>query len=157
MLGNARYYLEKLEKSYNLVEKRFCEGLAIARDGAGVFHVTYDGRPAYNMLFEEAKSFQEGSAPVKLDGRWFHIRRDGSRLYDTGTDFLWASWFKRGLAMVQDQAGLFHIRPDGTELYSERYYSMCGDGIPCDGYRLANVSTTQGDRFDIDYCGRQIY
>ena len=56
------------------------EGLALARDHHGWFHMDRDGKPAYEERFEGIATFSGGRAQVKKHGEWFYILPDGTKV-----------------------------------------------------------------------------
>ncbi len=79
----------------------------------------------YAQRFDEVLEFHEpGLAPVRQNGKAWHIRPDGTAVY--GRRFLRTFGYYEGLAAVCDADGWHHIRPDGTDLYALRY-AWCGN------------------------------
>ena len=83
------------------------------------------GKPLYHNRFDEVLSFHSpGLAPATLDGKWFHIRQDGTRAYSHSFDRAWG--FYGGLASVIKGREAFHILENGLPAYDERF-SWCGN------------------------------
>ena len=62
--------------------------------------------------YEFVSSFVKGLAQVIKDGKQFHIRPDGTPVYEERYDFV--SSFSEGLAWVTKDGRGFYIHPDGT-------------------------------------------
>lgn len=87
-------------------------------------HVRGD-TPLYTERFDEVLKFHEpGLAPVRRGNEAWHIRIDGSAVYNRR--FLQTFGFYEGLAAVEGPEGWHHIHTDGMDLYLERY-SWCGN------------------------------
>jgi shikimate kinase len=116
----------------------------------GTHHVTEEG-PLYNRRFEEVLSFHyPGLAPVRLDGKWFHIRSNGDQAYTHKFDLAFGFYEER--AAVKQGGKWFHIKPDGSKLY-DRSYSWCGN------YQqgLCAVRDHEGGYHHIDLDGYDVY
>ena len=121
----------------------FSEGLAVAEDEDGFFHIKPDGLPAYEARFRNVNSFVEGLAAVmdkppvprpRMDhvtnltidllsdietGEWCHIKPDGTIAYPQRYERV--GDFSEGLANAMDKTGWLHINKDGTPAYNKRY------------------------------------
>jgi len=66
--------------------------------------------------YQYVSDFFEGSAVAwsKETGKAFHVRGDGTRMYEQEYD--WVDTFWGGLARVCHQEVKFYIRPDGSRL-----------------------------------------
>jgi len=86
----------------------FREGLALVRDFAGrTGYITPDGEPAIQpMWFQDARPFAGGLAPVKLNGRWGYLDRNGDFAIPPG--FAAAAPFSEGLAAVTEKVPVVH-------------------------------------------------
>ena len=76
--------------------------------------------PEFWALYDRAEEFYDDLARVKQDGKWFHIRPDGTRLYPESYDWVGSIFFE-GLMMVREAGREFHIRRDGTRPYQQTY------------------------------------
>ena len=63
-------------------------------------------------MYDHVGRFSEGLAPVQKDGKFFHIRPDGTPVYKQRYDYV-GNFFK-GLARALKGDQWFWIRPDGT-------------------------------------------
>ena len=88
-------------------------------------HHEKNGGPLYPQRFEKVLSFHDpGLAPVKKNGKWFHIIPDGSKAYSRAFDQAFGFYDER--ASVESGGEWFHIKPDGSDAY-ERRFSWCGN------------------------------
>ena len=95
-------------------------GLAPVRDASGAYHITPDGRPAYEQRHMRTFGFYEGVAAVHSEDGWFHILSDGSPLYEER--YAWCGNFQEDRCAVRlANGGYFHITGDGSPAYGERY------------------------------------
>lgn len=84
-----------------------------------------DGNPMYRERFNEVLSFHSpGLAPVKKDGKWFHIDSHGIPIYGGRYDRAWG--YYDGLAAVVRDGEYFHIDSGGKPTYREKYL-WCGN------------------------------
>lgn len=60
--------------------REFSEELAVVSRNDSVWYINKAGEPMFSRVFEEAFSFQSGSAAVKAEGRWFFINRQGQQV-----------------------------------------------------------------------------
>lgn len=99
----------------------YCEGLAYARCTPPKIEFGFlnrDGGFQIPMFFEDARSFSEGIAPVKLDSKWTYIDKSGKLAFESKFDGL-ALPFSEGLARVCDgghwgfinHSGRFEVTP----------------------------------------------
>ena len=59
----------------------FYEGLAVAEDETGWFHVQENDGPAYQQRYKKTEYFQKGLAWVqKHDGAWIKIGKNGQEI-----------------------------------------------------------------------------
>lgn len=92
---------------------------------AGTHHVGVDGAVLYEARFERVLKFHApGLAPVRRDGRAWHIRLDGGAAYDRRFDETFG--FYEGLAAVRAEDGWHHIDVTGDDAYAQRL-SWCGN------------------------------
>jgi hypothetical protein len=89
-------------QEYDMVGE-FIDGLAEADFHGQMFHVTEDGKPAYDERFEGVMPFSDGLAAVEKDGECFHITPEGKPAYQAR--FLDTAPFRNGLAWVQAKDG----------------------------------------------------
>lgn len=79
----------------------------------------------YSARFDEVLPFHPpGLAPVKRDGKWFHIGPDGMPVYEQR--YTRTFGYYEGRAAVQMGDKWFHILDDGTPAYQGRF-SWCGN------------------------------
>ena len=79
----------------------------------------------YATRFDEVLSFHEpGLAAVRLGGAGWHIREDGSPVYDKRYVRVFGFYDHR--AAVVDEGGWVHIAPSGEEAYRDRF-AWCGN------------------------------
>lgn len=105
---------------FDEVLKFHAPGLAPVRDASGAYHITADGREAYQARHLRTFGFYEGHAAVQSESGWFHIRPDGSPLYQER--YAWCGNLQNGLCPVRDYDNLyFHITGDGARPYNQRY------------------------------------
>ena len=62
--------------------------------------------------FDYVGILSEGLARVRKSNKWWHIRSDGSAVYEERFDLVGS--FSKGLAWVQRGGKKWHIRPDGS-------------------------------------------
>ena len=93
------------------------------RSGDEWFHIypDHEKKRRYLRTFDWVGPFSEGLAPVRKDGREFHIRMDGSDAYEARYDAVGP--FSNGYAPAVLDGNWFHIKPDGTRAY-ERNFSV---------------------------------
>ena len=126
-------------------------GLAPVRDASGAYHITPDGRPAYEPRHIRTFGFYEGLSAVHSEDGWFHILPDGSPLYEQR--YGWCGNFQEGRCAVRAPDGDYlHIAVDGTPVYGERY-RYAGDFK--DGYAV--VQREDGKHTHIDASGNQLH
>jgi len=77
----------------------FSEGLAWVREKGKEFHITPDGKPAYEERYDWVGSFSNGATRAKKDGKEFHIGTNGKPLYKERFDQV--TMFKNGVASVK--------------------------------------------------------
>lgn len=63
-------------------------------------------------LYDRVGPFHEGLAWARKDGKWFHIRLDGTPAYKERYDYV--GNFHEGLALVVKDGQHFYILSDGT-------------------------------------------
>jgi hypothetical protein len=61
----------------------------------------------------------EGLAVACIDGKYLHVKPDGTPAYSQRYD--WVGNFIKGLARALKDGQWFHIRPDGTPAYDLKY------------------------------------
>ena len=90
----------------------------------GTHHILPDGA-MYSTRFDEVLPFHPpGLAPVKRDGKWFHITPDGIPVYEQR--YTCTFGYYEGRAAVQMGDEWFHIVDDGTPAYQGRF-NWCGN------------------------------
>jgi hypothetical protein len=91
----------------------------------GTHHLDEYGQPSYVERFDEVLKFHEpGLAPVRRNGRAWHVRSDGSAAYERR--FIRSFGYYEGLAAVVAPDGWHHITTDGNDAYALRY-AWCGN------------------------------
>ena len=126
-------------------------GLAPARDASGAYHITPDGRPAYEQRHIRTLGFYEGVAAIHSEDGWFHILCDGSPLY--GERYSWCGNFQEDRCAVRLPGGDYlHITGDGSPAYGERYRYV---GDFKDGYAV--VQREDGKHTHIDASGNLLH
>ncbi|MDP3725852.1 MAG: hypothetical protein Q8R36_01500 [bacterium] len=95
------------------------EGLMAVRLGQDFFHIcNKDGLPAYAETYDGIADFSEGFAPVRRAERWWHVKKNGERLYEY--DFPHVGSFRHGVAMAWGENGeQFFIGTNGERLTKE--------------------------------------
>jgi len=59
----------------------FYEGLAVAENKTGWFHILENGQPAYTQRYKKTEYFQNGLAwAQKEDGTWVKINKQGKEV-----------------------------------------------------------------------------
>ncbi len=102
------------------VLKFHAPGLAPVRDDSGAYHITPDGRPAYESRHVRTFGFYEDRAAVRGADGWFHMLPDGRPLYRER--YAWCGNFQEGRCPVRDRdGGYFHVTADGGPAYDQRY------------------------------------
>ena len=126
-------------------------GLAPVHDASGAYHITPDGRPAYEPCHIRTFGFYEGLAAVHSEDGWFHILPDGSPLY--AERYAWCGNFQESCCAVRlPSGGYFHIEDDGSPAYKERY-RYAGDFK--DGHAV--VQREDGKHTHIDRSGNPLH
>ena len=116
----------------------------------GTHHITSEG-PLYESRFEQVLSFHyPGLAPAKKDGKWFHIKPDGTPAYAMKYDRVLGFYEQR--AAVKKGKDWFHIRPNGKKAYRDTY-SWCGNYQQS----LCVVRDREGKYYHIDLEGDSPY
>ena len=148
---NARDERPLYDRRFHEVLKFHAPGLAPVIDASGAYHITADGKAAYQERHVRTFGFYEDVAAVHSTGAWHHIRTDGTPLYSQR--YRWCGNFQEGRCPVRDVDGrYFHIRTDGAPAYRERY-RYAGDFR--DGYAV--VQNEAGDHTHIDGNGVPLY
>lgn len=107
-------------RRFDEVLKYHSPGLAPVLDESGAYHIDVEGEPAYRQRYLRTFGFYDQRAAVKSADGWFHIRPDGTPLYDRM--FRWVGNFQYGRCPVRLHSGLYgHVGPDGQPLYRETY------------------------------------
>ena len=72
--------------------------------------------------YDEAERFSEGLAPVKMDGKWGFIDKNGVMIIQPKYDYV--AGFSNGLSLVgiKNWGKLGYINKDGVEVYSWQYH-----------------------------------
>ena len=126
-------------------------GLAPVLDASGAYHITPDGRPAYEPRHIRTFGFYEGLGAVHSEDGWFHILPDGSPLYEER--YAWCGNFQESRCAVREADGDYlHIAVDGTPAYGARY-RYAGDFK--DG--CAVVQREDGKHIHIDTSGNRLH
>ena len=95
-------------------------GLAPVRDTSGAYHITPDGRPAYETRHIRTFGFYEDLAAVRSEEGWLHVLPDGSPLYEER--YAWCGNFQESRCAVRlPSGGYLHIADGGSPAYVERY------------------------------------
>ena len=136
---------------FNEVLKFHEPGLAPVHDSSGAYHITPDGRPAYEPRHMRAFGFYEGVAAVHSEDGWLHILSDGSPLYEER--YAWCGNLQEGRCAVRLPSGdYFHITGNGSPAYGERY-RYAGDFR--DGHAV--VQRDDGKHTHIDTSGNLLH
>ena len=105
---------------YDEVLKFHDPGLAPVRDASGSYHITPNGKAAYEARYLRTFGFYEGRAAVHSSGGWFHILPDGTPLYPER--YAWCGNFQEGRCPVRlPDGGYCHVTAEGAPAYGERY------------------------------------
>jgi hypothetical protein len=126
-------------------------GLAAVADDSGHYHITLEGRPAYQCRFTGAFGFYERRAAVFDQTGWFHILENGVAVYSER--FGWCGNYQQDRVPIRDRAGrYFHLDSSGRRAYSQTflYAGDYRDGVAC-------VRDADGLCIHIDLLGRQIH
>lgn len=126
---NRRYHelhgTPMYKERYDEVLSFHAPGLAPARNGNAWFHITLNGKRAYNGNFDRVFGYYDGLAAVENGVKWFHISPDGAPAYRSR--FKWVGNFQERLCVVMDENGyFFHINLSGNRIYEDNY-SYAGD------------------------------
>ncbi len=136
---------------FSRVEKFHEPGLAPVLDGSGAYHITPDGRPAYEPRYIRTFGFYEGRAAVHAKDGWFHILPNGLPLY--AERYVWCGNFQEGRCAVRlADGGYFHVADDGSLAYGERYRYV---GDFKDGHGV--VQREDGKHTHIDVSGNLLH
>ncbi len=65
-----------------------------------------------SLIYDGVGEFINGLAVAHKDEKWFHIRTDGTPVYEQKYDYV--GNFTEGLAKALKNDKWFHIRPDGA-------------------------------------------
>ncbi len=105
------------------------------------------------MMYDWVGEPQEERRRVRKNGRWFHVRLNGSPAYFS-KKFFRIRDFCEGLALVQEHAetlrSCYHILPNGNPAYPERF----DDGNDFKNGRALMLKN--GDLFHIGRDGKRI-
>jgi len=71
-------------------------------------------REKLEEMFDKVGPFKEGLATVQKDGKYYHVREDGTPTYTKRFD--WAGSFRGGLALVRKSGQSYYIRHNGTRV-----------------------------------------
>ena len=112
----------------------FSEDLAVVGDDSGMFFITLEGKRAFNkrfsdLVFEEASSFCDGLAAVRVKGQIGYINKQGKMLIQP--QFEEGKGFKNGKALVWTERGgpWAFIDTQGKIIVSfDKSYSFPGHG-----------------------------
>ena len=117
-------YINKNKKPVRLYEKiynyedavSFSEGLAWVRKNGKEFHITPDGKPAYEERYDWVGSFSNGVTRVRKDKKEFHITPDGKPLYEERFDYV-TMFSDKGYSLV-----IKNRKKERIERGKERFY-----------------------------------
>ncbi|MEM7036340.1 MAG: WG repeat-containing protein [Bacteroidota bacterium] len=138
-------------REFKSVLKFHAPGLAPVETEKGWSFIDVSGEAAIPGPFLKAWGFYYGFSAVEDETGSFHIRPDGSALYEER--YAWVGNFQEGICTVCDAMGnYFHIGSDGRRVYKEnhRYAGDFKDGF-------AAVMLKNGKFKHIDRDGKFIY
>lgn len=139
------------EREFKSVLKFHAPGLAPVKTEKGWSFIDASGSTVIPGPFRKAWGFYCGLSAVEDDSGCYHIRSDGSALYNER--YAWCGNFQEDLCTVRDQEGhYFHIGSDGSRVYDANY-RYAGDFK--DGF--AAVMLQKGRFKHIDQEGNFIY
>ncbi|HMM81506.1 MAG TPA: WG repeat-containing protein [Pyrinomonadaceae bacterium] len=105
--------------------------------------VNLNGKPVFGE-YEQADSFREGLAAVRINGKWGYIDETGTLILPAIYDS--AFFFSEGLAYVEKGADEMFIRKDGKVAFSIPADATRG---PSGGMVIAGRTTFQDDNFKV--------
>lgn len=101
----------------------FSEGFMLAgREADGkMMHgfINAEGKETISFIYEDARRFSEGFAPVKQNGKWTYINTNGAPIVEPKYDNAWE--FTEGLAQVQLNGKWGFIDKSGKEVIPCKY------------------------------------
>ena len=101
----------------------FFEGFMLAEkeaDGKTVCgFINAEGKETISFIYEDARRFSEGFAPVKQNGKWTYINTNGAPIVEPKYDNAWE--FTEGLAQVQLNGKWAYINTDGAPIVEPKY------------------------------------
>lgn len=100
------------------------EGIALARDSNGYFHIDSNGKDLYLDRFDYCTNFIDGLAVAKHNSKYFHISLSGDKAYSSTFDF--AADFNEGFAVVKELGSSWytHIDRKGKHLHGNKYLEL---------------------------------
>ncbi len=125
-------------------------GLAPVGRGGEAWHVDYRGQAAYPQRFRRTFGFYQEHAAVVDEHGWFHIRPDGTPVYDER--YAWVGNYQDWRCTARTATGRYlHLNHDGVPAYPERY-RYAGD------YRkgVAVVQLEDGRSVHVDTKGQRL-
>ena len=126
-------------------------GRAPVLDESGAYHITVDGRAAYEKRYLRTFGFYEGLAAVTSDAGWFHVTPQGDATYQER--YAWCGNFQGGRCTVRMPDGAYlHLMLGGRPAYRDRW-SYAGDFR--DG--VAVVQASDGLHSHIDENGELLH
>lgn len=136
---------------FQKVLKFHSPGFAPAKDSTGAFHITLEGKPAYEERFKQTFGIYCCRAAVETDTGWCHISLEGKPIYQNR--YAWCGNYQENLCSVRDlQGNYFHIGLQGERLYPDDYHYV---GDFKDG--IAVVCLERGKSYHIDEQGKLIH
>lgn len=92
--------------------------ITISEDGT---HFLYQNENIFNRVFLSLMKFHEpGLAPVKDEEGWFHIRQDGTALYETRYQKAFGYYDNRA-SVVDFEGKSFHLNENGERISGQNY------------------------------------
>jgi len=150
--------IRKLDERTGVIE--FSENLGVGSsfDTRGYrfryHYVDINGNTILPGPFEGAKSFSEGLAAVKKDGKWGYINRDGE--YEISPQFSDAGSFSEGLADIYDDSGRRAFIDVTGNVVIPYHYSGIGYGSFNNGVCLRQKSNNSNKYGLIDKSGKWV-
>lgn len=145
-LSGKELYTERYTRSFGF----YCNHAAVENENMW-FHLTVEGKKAYDMQFSWVGNFQERICPVRdKDNHYYHINFEGRRIYSS--NYIYCGDFKDGIACVKQENGLFrHIDTNGEFIHHKEYIDM--------SVYHKNFATVKDEKgwFHIDKSGNEVY
>jgi hypothetical protein len=139
-------YIERYQRTFGF----YCCRAAVINNNSW-FHITENGKRAYNESYAWTGNYQENICTVRdFENHYFHIDLDGNRL--CSENYLYAGDFKDGFSCVKKSNGYYiHIDTKGQKLHKKEFLDL--------GIFHKNFATAKDENgwHHIDKLGNELY